>query len=227
MSLLAFGDSGWGDELLAGAGVTVTLALATLPFGLAGGLLVALAGRHRSPFLRAAAAVFTTVFRGLPELLTLLIIYYGLQILLQRVWEGFQLSAFVAGMVALGLVTAAFSAEVWRGAFGSLPRGQIEAAAALGLGPWRRFHLVIFPQILRVALPGLGNNWMALLKDTALVSIIALPDLMRQTQVAAGVTKQYFLFYGVACGVYLIFSLASAAGIERVERRLKRGSGRA
>jgi polar amino acid transport system permease protein len=229
LTLLSWGDKGWLDELAAGALITISLALATLPFGLALGLAMALLKRSSSAILRAAATVYTTVFRGVPELLTLYIVYFGLQLGMQKAWKGlgftsnFEMPAFVAGMMALGLVLAAFSCEVWIGAMSSIPKGQHEGAQALGLSRGQTFRLVILPQLMRVALPGLGNNWMVLLKETSLVSVIALPDLMFWTGRANVVTKEPFLFFGVACLIYLVFSVTSAHGIAILERRASRG----
>jgi len=227
--MLSWGDRGWLDELASGAAVTISLALATLPFGLALGLIVALAARSSHVVPRAVATVYATVFRGVPELLTLYIVYFGLQIGLQRAWKGLgfsgsiEMPAFVAGMCALGLVLAAFSSEVWVGALNAVPKGQREGAYALGLTRGQTFRFVVFPQLMRVALPGLGNNWMVLLKETSLISVIALPDLMFWTGRANVVTKEPFLFFGVACLIYLAFSLVSASGIAMLERRANRG----
>lgn len=222
-ALLGFGPGGWGWALLQGAAITISIALATLPFGLALGLIVALCKRSESIILRAVATVYTTVFRGVPELLTLYIIYFGIQILVQKLWSGFSIPPFVAGMVALGMVLAAFSSEVWVGALNSIQKGQREAAAALGLSKPQAFRLVVFPQLIRVALPGLGNNWMVLLKETSLVSVITLPDIMFITTRANVVTKEPFLFFGAAMLIYFGFSLISAWGIGRMERRTNRG----
>lgn len=229
LALLGFGPGGWGPALLQGAGITISIALATLPFGLLLGLIVALGARSRRPVPRWIATVYTTVFRGVPELLTLYIIYFGVQILLQELWAklglpgNFSMPPFVAGMVALGVVLSAFSSEVWVGALNSIPKGQREAAAALGLSSWQSFRLVVFPQLLRVALPGLGNNWMVLLKETSLVSVITLPDIMFITTRANVATKEPFLFFGAAMALYLFFSLVSAWGIGRMEARSNRG----
>jgi polar amino acid transport system permease protein len=226
---LAWGDKGWGDELARGALVTITLALATLPFGVALGLLVALAKRSDNRVLRAFGTFYTTVFRGVPELLTLYIVYFGLQLGLQKLWKTVGLSgniempAFVAGMIALGLVLGAFSCEVWIGALNAIHKGQREGAYALGLSKGLAFRLVVAPQLLRVALPGLGNNWMVLLKETSLVSVIALPDLMFWTGRANVVTKEPFLFFGAACLIYMLFSVSSAWGISKLEDRTNRG----
>lgn len=233
LNLLSFGPEGWGDELLAGAWVTISIALATLPFGLALGLAIAVAKRSRSWFLRTFATLYTTVFRGVPELLTLYIIYFGVQILAQRLWTALglpgnlEISPFIAGMVALGVVLAAFSAEVWLGALNAIQKGQREAAAALGLTPWQAFRLVVFPQLMRVALPGLGNNWMVLLKETSLVSVITLQDTMFIATRANVVTKEPFLFFGVAALIYLVFSVISTWGFGKLEARSNRGYARA
>ncbi|QJP13773.1 ABC transporter permease [Starkeya sp. ORNL1] len=229
LSLLSFGENGWGDDIARGALVTIELALATLPVGLAIGLAAALAKNSNSAILRAAGNLYTTVFRGLPELLTLFIVYYGGQMLLTRIAgmlvEGatIEVNQFVAGVTALGLVLGAFSSEVFYAAIRSVPRGQTEAAGALGLAKWQVFRLVVFPQLWRVALPGLSNNWLVLLKDTSLVSVIAITDLMRQTSIAVGVTKQPFFFYLVACLIYLVFSMLSSVVFSRAEARASRG----
>jgi len=233
LALLSFGPHGWGDELLAGAGVTISIALATLPFGLALGLLVALGRRSGSMVLRGLSTLYTTIFRGVPELLTLYIIYFGFQVLAQKAWKGLgfagnlEISPFVAGMVALGVVLAAFSAEVWLGALNAIQKGQREAASALGLTKFQAFRLVVLPQLLRIALPGLGNNWMVLLKETSLVSVITLQDTMFIATRANVVTKEPFLFFGIACLIYLFFSMVSARGIGVLETRMNRGYSRA
>ena len=228
LGLLSFGPEGWGDELAAGAWLTLRLALATLPFGLAVGLFAALARNSGNRWLSVSGGVFTTVFRGLPELLTLLIVYYGGQMLLSRILGLFgdvqvEVSAFLSGMVALGLVFAAYASEVFLGAFRAISRGQYEAAQALGLGRFATMRLVIFPQLIRLALPGLANLWLVLLKDTSLVSVIALNDLLRQTSVAVRGTKEPFLFYFVACLIYLVMSAVSSVGVAGVERWANRG----
>jgi polar amino acid transport system permease protein len=232
LRLLSFGPEGWGDEIAAGAWLTIRLALATLPFGLAAGFLVALARRSESRWLQAPGNAFATIFRGLPELLTLFIVYYGGQILIQTIVRLFfdtyvEVSAFAAGFVALGLVFAAYASEVFLSAFRGIGRGQYEAAQVLGLRAAPTYRLVILPQLLRLALPGLANLWLVLLKDTSLVSVIALNDLLRATSVAVGATKQPFPFYLTACLIYLAMSIVSSIGIIAIERWSERGLGRA
>jgi polar amino acid transport system permease protein len=233
LTLLSFGPEGWGLALLQGAWVTISIALATVPFGLTLGLLVALGKRSRSAPVRLISTLYTTVFRGVPELLTLYVIYFGIQILVQRLWTfmGFEsrieMSPFFAGMVALGVVLAAFSAEVWLGALNAIQKGQREAASALGLTRFQAFRLVVLPQLLRLALPGLGNNWMVLLKETSLVSVITLQDTMFIATRANVVTKEPFLFFGVAALIYLAFSMVSTWGFGILEARANRGYVRA
>lgn len=229
INLLAIGDTGWGDELLMGAGLTLLLALCTLPVGLVVGLLVAVAKNSASRWQAVLGNLYTTVFRSLPELLTILIVYYGGQSLLRALLGrlGFgsevEVNGFAAGVVALAAVLGAFSSEVWLGALRAVPKGQREGAAALGIGRRHTFWLVVFPQTVRIALPGLANNWMVLLKDTSLVSVIAFTDLMRMTNIAVGVTKNSFFFYSICCALYLAIAVASSFVIVRLERRAARG----
>ncbi len=228
---LAWGADGWGDELALGTAITVSLALATLPFGLVIGLLIALATNSKEKALQTAANIYTTIFRGLPELLTLFIVYYGGQIVLQKLIGLFsdvyvEVNGFVAGMVALGLVFSAFASEVFASAFKGIPVGQGEAAQALGMTRWQALRLVILPQLVRLSIGGLSNLWLILLKETSLVSIIALNDLLRNTNVAVGSTKQPLFFYSIALLIYLVLSLISSTGLGAVERYVKRGEAR-
>jgi polar amino acid transport system permease protein len=227
-ALLSFGPEGWGDDLLAGTIVTVELAAATLPFGLALGFAVALAKISENRAWHFLGEVYSTVFRGLPELLTLFIIYYGGQMLLQRLVSlvsdtHVEVSAFVAGMIALGMVFAAYASEAFVGAFRAIGRGQFEAGDALGMPRLTTWLLIVLPQLFRLALPAIGNLWLVLLKETSLVSVIALSDLLRQTNIIVGATKQPFFFFAVACLIYLCLSIVSSAGISLIESRLARG----
>lgn len=228
LGLLSFGADGWGDELLLGLRITILLALATAPIGLVGGFLLALARRSPRRALSAPATAFTTVFKGLPELITLFIVYYGLSLAIAWLLGLFgevsvEVSSFAAGMIALGAVSASFASEVFMAALGGIERGQVEAADALGLRRYATMRTVLLPQVMRLALPGLGNLWLVLLKDTALVSVIALPDLLRRTQIAVGATKEPFFFYMVAIGIYFAISMASMALFALLEKRYSRG----
>jgi len=233
LSLLSFGPDGWGDELARGAGLTLLLALCTLPIGLSVGLAMALFRDSKSVTLRAIGNVYVTVFRALPELLTILMVYYGGQLLLRRIAVGLgfsgdiEINGFFAGLISLGVVLGAFSSEVWLGALRGVAKGQREGAYALGLNRVSCFRHVVFPQLLRLALPGLGNNWMALLKETSLVSVIAFSDLLRSTNIAVGVTKQPLFFYFVCCLIYLAMAVASSFVIDWLDHRSRRGLTRA
>lgn len=226
LTLVGFGPNGWGDEIASGVLVTVSLALATVPFGLALGFAIALAKLSGDRYLKLSADIFTTIFRGLPELLTLFLVFYGAQIAIQRILAamgntgGIELNAFGAGMVALGVVFAAYASEVFVSAFRAIPRGQYEGAEALGLGRWRTMRHVILPQLIRIALPGLSNLWLILLKETSLVSVIGLADIVRQTGIAARVSREAFLFYSIACLLYLILAMLSSIAFNRIEKRV-------
>ncbi len=229
LGLLSYGDTGWGDELIAGFGITISLFLATLPIGLTLGFAIALAKRSSNWPLRLFANAYTTVFRGVPELLTLFIIFYGGQIALQKLVELFSdtivvdLSAFVAGMIALGFVFSAYASETILAALNAIPSGQAEAARALGLNRFRTLQKVTFPQLIRFALPGLSNLALILQKETALVSVLALDELLRNTQIAVGATKQPILFFSIACGFYIMLALLSSLLIDRAESWSNRG----
>ena len=226
LELFSFGETGWGDELLQGFGVTIALAVVTLPVGIILGFLIAMASMSKNRWLRWIGIGYTTIFRGVPELLTLFTVYNGAGILLNRLF-GIEFSPFAAGIVSLGLVFGAFSAEVLRGAFQALDKGQIEAGLAVGMRQLDVFRRVKLPQVWRFALPGLGNLWVNLVKDTALVSIIALSDLMRMTQVAVGFTKKPFTFYLAACLAYWLVCALSEVGAAKLETRANRGIRRA
>lgn len=226
---LLFGVDGWGGLLLRGTLVTVALAVVSAPFGFGAGLGLALLKLRRSWLLRLLCAAYTNFFRGIPDLLSLFIVYFGLQALLNwaatRLFPGMRLEmdAFVAGVIALAVVTAAYSSEVWVGALRAVPKGQHEAAAALGLHPRQAFRLVALPQLLRVALPGLGNLWTILVKDTSLISVLAVSDLLRAANEASRATLRPLLFYGAAAVIYLVFSILSTAAQAALERRVNRG----
>ncbi|PRD41523.1 ABC transporter permease [Phyllobacterium phragmitis] len=222
-ALLSFGEGGWGKSIASGVLVTVSLALATLPFGLLIGFFVALGKQSKEPSLRLAANIYTTIFRGLPELLTIFLIYFGAQIGFQKavailgIDARIEINSFTAGMLALGVVFSSYASEVFLSAFRAIPIGQYEGAYAVGLSNGLTMRKIILPQLVRIALPGLANLWMVLLKDTSLISVIGIADILRQTGVAARVTKEAFLFFGTACLLYLILAIISSFFINRIE----------
>lgn len=230
LSLLSYGPDGWGDELLSGTVLTIALAVCTLPIGLALGFLIALAKTSEEPTLKTAANIYTTIFRGLPELLTLFLIYYGAQFAISAATSalfGFpvEVNSFAAGMVALAIVFSSYASEAFLSAFRGIPRGQYEGGYALGLPRGATMRLVILPQLIRLSLPSLSNLWLILLKDTALVSVIGLAGILRQTQIAVGVTKHAFFFYLLACLIYLGLAVVSSLGLSRVSTWAERGQG--
>ena len=232
ISLLLFSDEGWGDELLRGLSVTLALAFATAPLALVLSFLLAWGKNARSPIARWFAFASTTVFRSLPELLTLVIIYYQLQVLIDWVVHlafpnaSISLNAFAAGVVALTLVFSALGSEVVRAAYQAVGRGQAEAAASLGLHRRQAFFLVVLPQMWRHCIPAFGNLWLILLKDTSLVSIIAVNDLVRYTNMAISTTKKPFFFYTVLALIYVALALLSGIGQALLERRTAPRGGR-
>ena len=200
---------GFGHLLWQGAWVTVQLALVSLVFGVVFGLMGAAAKLSPYKALRALATLYTTLVRGIPELLLVLTIYFGGSMILMAVAEQFgyteyiEVGPFAAGVAALSIAFGAYATEVFRAAIQSVPKGQWESAYALGMSPVKTFFRVILPQVWRLALPGLGNLFQVLLKDTALVSVVGLNDLMRQAYVATGSTKEPFTFYMAAALIYL------------------------
>ena len=215
LTLLSFGDQGWGDEIASGVLVTVSLALTSLPIGLVIGFFIALAKKSEEASLRRSAEIYTTIFRGLPELLTLFIVFYGAQILIRQIALLFvenpqiEINSFIAGMVALSLVFSSYASEAFLSAFRAIPQGQYEGGYAVGLSRGRTMRLIILPQLIKLTLPAPSNLWLVLLKDTALVSVIGLNDILRQTGIAARVEKEPFLFFGVACLLYLVLAMIS------------------
>lgn len=224
---LLFGADGWAPLLLQGALITVLLSLASVPFGFGGGLLLAILKLQPSRTLRIFCDAYTTFFRGIPDLLSLFLVYFGLQALLS--WAGnkvgirIEMNAFFAGVVALSVVVAAYSSEVWVASLRAVPSGQAEAAKSLGMDPKRVFCLVVLPQLGRVALPGLGNIWTILVKDTSLISTLAVMDLLRAASEASRATTRPLLFYSAAAAVYLVFSIISSIGQAALERRANQG----
>ena len=220
---------GFGAQLAAGTLVTAGLAVASLAVGLLLGIAGAAAQMSRRRLPRAAAHAYTTAVRGVPELLVVLIVYFGASAVIGRVaglfgaTGYFEPSPFIAGVVALSLTFGAYATEVLRGAFLAVPPGQTEAAYALGFTRLRAFRHVLLPQVWRTALPGLGNLFLVLLKDTSLVSVVGLDELMRKSAIAVSYTREPFTFYFAAALIYLAMTACSMAAIQALERRAARG----
>ncbi|MFL6535385.1 MAG: ABC transporter permease, partial [Pseudomonas sp.] len=179
-------------------------------------------------WLRMPAQLYTTLIRGVPDLVLMLLIFYSLQTWLTMItialgWDYIEINPFAAGILTLGFIYGAYFTETFRGAMLAVPRGQLEAATAYGLSRAQRFRLVIFPQMMRFALPGLGNNWMVILKATALVSIIGLADLVKAAQDAGKSTYQLFFFLMLAALAYLVITSVSNVALRHLERRYATG----
>lgn len=231
--LLSIGDQGWGDELLAGAWVTVQLAICALLVGLFGGLGLAGAKLSHVRPLRWFADTYNIIIRGTPEFLILLMVYFGLEqavraalALIGFPLPGFEIPKFLAAVVGLSLIFSAYASEVFRGAYLAVPPGQMEAARSCGLSNTQAFLRIRLPQMWRFAIPGLGNLWMVLLKDTSLAAVIALDDLLRQAKVASETTRAPLVFYLAAGVIYLVLTGLSDVGRQRLEQRAQRGMAR-
>ena len=219
---------GYFLTILGGAALTLQLALLSLLFALVAGLAGASAKLSRSAPLRWLATAYTTVVRGVPDLVMMLLVFYGGQMLVNHVTECldvgyFDLNPMVAGVLTIGFIFGAYFAETFRGAFLAVPSGQLEAGAAYGMTRWQVFTRILFPQMLRHALPGLGNNWLVLLKSTAIVSMIGLSDMTWLADQAGRTTRQPFVFYLLVCALYLVMTTASSWLLGRLERRYSVG----
>ena len=223
---------GFGWMLGVGLWMTVRVALASVAVGLVLGLAGAAMKLSHSRTARAVAGGYTTIIRGVPELLLLLILFFGGTMALQRIFELLghdeyvEVSAFGAGVATLGFVFGAYATEVFRGAILAVPPGQIDAARAVGMGRVLRFRRILLPQVWRYALPGLGNLWMVLLKDTALISVVGLDEIMRKASIAAGATREPFTFYAAAALIFLGLTVVSMAALQYSENRAGRGFGK-
>lgn len=224
---------GYGPSLLEGAVVTIELAFMSLLLAIILGLIGATSKLSNSRVLIGAATTYTTVIRGVPDLVMMLLFYYGGQVMVNNLsdylWTTyevdwfFQFDPFISGVLTIGLIFGAYMTETFRGAFLAVPVGQIEAAKAYGFGSWHTFRRVMIPQMLRHALPGLGNNWQVLLKTTALVSIIGLTDMVRVAEEAAKAERSPFLFFIPVAFVYLALTAGSELFIRWLDKRANVG----
>ena len=206
--------SGFGPLILAGSWVTLKLSLLSLLLSMLIGLAGASSRLSKARLLRGWATAYTTLIRSVPDLVLMLLLFYSLQLGLNQCTEALgmeqiDIDPFLAGVVTLAFIYGAYFTETFRGAFLSVPAGQIEAAIAYGMTPWQSFRRVLFPQMMRFALPGIANNWQVLVKATALVSIIGLADIVKATQDAGKATMQMFLFAVVGALMYLLITTVS------------------
>jgi len=226
--LLSLSPPGWGGNLLRGAVNTVEIAIFAYLLGLMLGMVGALSKLSGNQVLLTIADGYTTLVRAVPELLLILLLYYAGTTMLNNVLARYDigavsLSGLVAGIGVLGFVQGAYATEVLRGAILAVPIGQIEAARAFGMSPFKRWQRIVIPAMLPYAIPGLANLWQVLTKDTALLAVVGYGELALETRQAAGVTKAYFTFYMAAGAIYLAITLLSNQLFRRLERHLRRG----
>jgi arginine/ornithine transport system permease protein len=220
---------GFLPSLLAGALLTLAVALASLTIAIVLGLVGAAMKLSRSRACRWLATAYTTVIRGVPDLVLMLLIYYGGQTALNALTEkmGYaeqiDVNPFLAGVLTIGFIFGAYLTETFRGAIQAIPSGQRDAGLAFGMTPMQVFFRITMPQMVRLALPGFANNWLVMVKSTALVSIIGLNDMMRRAEQAAGSTHEPFTFYLAVGALYLAITTLSIGVLRLMETRFSRG----
>ncbi|MEX3957960.1 ABC transporter permease [Trinickia sp. EG282A] len=219
---------GFGPILLAGALRTVELSLLSLGVAVVLGLAGALAKLSRSRAMTAVATAYTTLIRSVPDLVLMLLLFYSIQIGVNQLTDALgmaqiDIDPFAAGVLTLGFIYGAYFTETFRGAFLAVPRGQLEAGMAYGMNGARVFARILFPQMMRFALPGIGNNWQVLVKATALVSIIGLADVVKAAQDAGKSTFNTFFFLLVAALIYLAITTVSNVALAWLDKRYSIG----
>ncbi|HAS6150370.1 TPA: arginine ABC transporter permease ArtQ [Vibrio vulnificus] len=212
--------TGYSLSLAQASWMTIQLALVSLAVGLV--LAVVFAGgemtRHR--LVKWPTTALVTVLRGLPELLVVLFIYFGsTQVLLLLTGDFIEVSPFLSGVIALSLIFASYASQTIRGALKAVNKGQREAASALGMSKSRTFFRIVLPQAVRHALPGLTNQWLVLLKDTALVSLIGVTDLLKQAQLTSAATHEAFTWYATAAAIYLVITLVTQRAVKIIDAK--------
>ena len=229
MELLAFGDTGWGDELFYATLMTITVAITAMLIGFLFALIFTPLKLSKNKFLNLIANTYTTIIRGVPELLVIYLFFFGGSAAVMFVasifgyGEYIEINAFITGAFSIGIISGAYSTEVFRGAIQSVDKGQFEAANVLGLSKFDKFLKIILPQTLRLALPNLSNVWQITLKDTSLISVTGLVEIMRQSYIAAGSTRDPLFFYSFAAILYLLLTFLSMKLINRLEVKYSRG----
>ena len=226
---LVFGDLGWGDEFFFATLMTLVVSILSMGLGLFLAIITVWAKIVQNNLTRLIANFYTTVIRGVPELLIIYLIFFGGNAVVMSVakifgYHGYiELNALTIGTIAIAFISATYSSEVLRAAYLSINKGQVEAAKAMGLNKLNIFFQVLAPQIIRHALPGIGNVWQITLKDTSLISVTGLVEIMRQSYIAAGSTRDPLFFYSFAAVLYLILTYLSMKLINKLEVKYSRG----
>ncbi len=219
---------GYGPSIFEGTILTIEVSLLSLIIAMLLGISGALSKLSKYKFLNITAQIYTTVIRGIPDLVLMLLIFFGGQILINNIVDYYgysyiDINPFIAGVLTIGFIFGAYMAETFRGAILAVDAGQIEAGYAYGMTPFQVFRRILFPQMVRHALPGFGNNWLVLIKTTALVSIIGLDDLARKAYLASGATKKPFTFYMVVAINYLVITSVSIFVLNLLEKKYNAG----
>jgi len=226
--LLSFGENGWGFQILSAAIMTITLTISALIVGAVFGGMVAAAKLSKNKLACWGGNLYLHLFRSIPELLIIYLFYFGGASVVSALghWFGAEgyidIPPFFVGMLAVGLISGSYQAEVYRGAYLAVSRGEIEAALSIGMSRVLLFRRILVPQIFHKALPGLGNVMQMSLKDSALISVIGLVELMRASQIAAGSTRQYFTFYIIAGVAYMILTGLSGYLFNKAESKARK-----
>jgi len=229
MELLYFGDNGWGDELFIATLMTIAVSITAMIIGFLFALIFTPLKLSKYKILNLIGNFYTTVIRGVPELLVIYLFFFGGSGAVMYVasifgyFEYIEINAFITGSFAIGIISGAYSTEVFRGAIQSIDKGQFEASKVLGFNKYIHFFKVIMPQMLRLALPNLSNVWQITLKDTSLISVTGLVEIMRQSYIAAGSTRDPLLFYSFAAVLYLLLTFISMKFLNRLEKNYSRG----
>ena len=229
MELLAIGDTGWGDELFYATLMTIAVSITAMIIGFSFAAIFTPLKLSKNKFLNFIANSYTTIIRGVPELLVIYLFFFGGTGAVMYVASIFgyneyiEINAFITGAFAIGIISGAYSTEVFRGAVQSIDKGQFEAAKVLGLSKFAQFFKIILPQVLRLAIPNLSNVWQITLKDTSLISVTGLVEIMRQSYIAAGSTRDPLFFYSFAAVLYLLLTYLSMKLINRLEIKYSRG----
>ena len=229
MELLAFGKTGWGDELFYATLMTIAVSITAMIIGFVFSLIFTPLKLSNRKYLNLIGNFYTTVVRGVPELLVIYLLFFGGSGAIMFVASIFgyneyiEINAFITGSFAIGIISGAYSTEVFRGAILSIDKGQFEACKVLGLKKNVQFFKVIMPQMLRLAIPNLSNVWQITLKDTSLISVTGLVEIMRQSYIAAGATRDPLFFYSFAAVLYLILTYLSMKLINKLEVKYSRG----
>ena len=229
MEILAFGKTGWGDELFYATLMTVAVSITAMLIGFLFAAVFTPLKLSKYKSLNLIGNFYTTVIRGVPELLVMYLFFFGGSSAIMYVasifgyFEYIEINAFTTGSLAIGIISGAYSTEVFRGAIQSIDKGQFEAAKVLGVSKFDQFYKIIMPQMLRLAIPNLSNVWQITLKDTSLISVTGLVEIMRQSYVAAGSTRDPLFFYSVAALLYLFLTFISMKLINKLELKYSKG----